>query len=40
MAEQQGGVKQLDIIWRQPEKNTMKIIKLNDDESFLRLKLE
>ena len=40
MAEQQGGVKQLNVIWRQPENNTVKIIKLNDDEGFLRLKLK
>ena len=40
MPEQQGGVNQLDIIWRQPENNTVKIIKLNDDEGFLRLKLK
>ena len=40
MAEQQGGVKQLDIIWRQPENNTVKIVKLNDGEGFLKMKLK
>ena len=40
MPEQQGGVNQLDIIWRQPENNTVKIKNFNDDEGFLRLKLK